>query len=868
MPPKRSKSAKSSAGKKKKGGKTQSPTPPPPDHPEDIFPLVLTSATQELFGCRTDEDVTRENPYKLLKKDDIIQDMRMRATVSDFTPARQIVLDYPEEELLLVFDRDFTYGVSFYLVVTPEAKERMLKPPEPETQEEAETEINKTPEPKEWISLGSEQEVDEESVGQTREKALQYVRLQREVGKAVSFSDCSAADAKEHYLECASYQDSRFSITQMQRDCGTQAVPTLQSSSAQTHRKFLRNLAIQYVPRVFSKEEVESILQSESLNTFCSTVTSSVLLALQQEVITNVFFDELKALSTEEDGDWSGKVSKGLSLHQAFTDQMYSKHKSVGSVHWHPTIHGVIAVALKGKQEELLVRPAFIVFYSFSDPSNPQLLLECPDDIFAFDFCPSNPNIIVGGCSNGQVVLWDISTHVTYIQGTQPSSKKASVNIFDLDDDAVIKTPAVRHCAVSALESSHKAPITDVQWLPPTFEVTRLGAPVENLYNICVQVVTCSPDCTVMFWDVRKPKILSHMVTESNQNGDQTALNTPFVSEMFKHLDRTWKPLFRVSLPNIHSSGEYAPLKFSLEHYTCNSSTNAEHSDENEAKAEVTPEYSQLSAPSAKSGLRGLDDVNTKFYAGTDCGEIIYTDWKIEKDDSGHLYNSKPLLCFRTHHCSVNTIQRSPFFRDIVLTVGNCNFAIWKEEVMDGPIILSPNSEHECTAGCWSPTRPAVFFIGKEDGSIEVWNLLEKISEPMHVHAHITNTRITCIRAWTAAPKQHFLAVADDLGMLRIIEIPKTLYNPSRKESSNVQKRFGSETDRLQDYLKRGGLWEQGLNKQEAEKLKKEVESEKQKSKKLEVNRKLYSDFLALEESQLRHTGLQTHTIPRSAHIH
>ncbi|GAA6071518.1 dynein axonemal intermediate chain 3 isoform X1, partial [Tachysurus ichikawai] len=61
-------------------------------HPDFIFPLVLTSATQELFSCRGDEDVTRENPYKLLRKDDIIQDMRNRAAVSDFSPIKQTVL--------------------------------------------------------------------------------------------------------------------------------------------------------------------------------------------------------------------------------------------------------------------------------------------------------------------------------------------------------------------------------------------------------------------------------------------------------------------------------------------------------------------------------------------------------------------------------------------------------------------------------------------------------------------------------------------------------------------------------------------------------------------------------------------------------
>lgn len=33
-----------------------------------------------------------------------------------------------------------------------------------------------------------------------------------------------------------------------------------------------------------------------------------------------------------------------------------------------------------------------------------QLLLEGPDDILAFEFCPSDPNIVVGGCINGQVL--------------------------------------------------------------------------------------------------------------------------------------------------------------------------------------------------------------------------------------------------------------------------------------------------------------------------------------------------------------------------------------------------------------------------------------------------------------------------------
>ncbi|XP_076581938.1 dynein axonemal intermediate chain 3 [Chaetodon auriga] len=862
MPPKRLTSAGSSAGSK---GKDKS-------HPDDIFPMVLTSATQELFGCLADEDVTAESPYKLLKKDDIIQDIKTRAAVSDFSPVKQFVLDYPEDEMLLVFDRDFTYDQSFYLVLTPEAKDRILSPPGPETPEVFEKEVSKTPEPKQWIPLGSEQEIDKESIKETRKKLwYKFSRVRRKFGVPVCFSDRNTADAKDGYLACASYQDSRFSIKQMQRDCGMQAVPRLQSSSAQTQWKIQRNSFTQYVPRELSDEEKENILQSESLKNFCSSVTPRVMQALQQEEIMNVFSDDYKALGTvADDGDWSEKVSEGLMLYQAFTDQNYTKDKKISSINWHPTIYGVVAVALTEKKEERVnkstfaVRSSLILFYSFSSPSNPQLLLECPDDIFAFEFCPSDPNIIVGGCINGQVVLWDISAHVTRLQGTQPSGKKVSVNTdtFDLDENKENETPVVRYCAVSAIESSHKAPITDVQWLPPTFEVTRSGLPVENKYKISVQVITCSPDCTLMFWDVRAQKLSSQSASDRKQNVDQKMHLTAYsVPDTFKHLERTWKPLFRVSLPKIDTAGEYAPLKFSLEHYTCNSNNTAADSNENTDSSEVIPAYSQLRVPSAKT-LTTLEDVNTKLYIGTEDGEIVYTDWKLGKDDFGRLHSAKPLHCFSIHHWLVNTVQRSPFFRDIILTTGGWNFAIWKEGVMDGPIILSPSSEQVCTAGCWSPSRPAVFFIGKEDGSIEVWNLLEKTSEPTHISAHhVANVKVTCIKPWIASSKQHFLAVADDLGMVRVLEIPKALYVPSKSESLSVRKYFELEEHRLKDFLRREEQW--ATQKREAEELKKTMEPDKP-AKSVEdikeLNMKEYSDHLTLEESILKSIGLRPAT--------
>uniref|UniRef100_A0A3Q4I4Z7 Dynein axonemal intermediate chain 3 n=1 Tax=Neolamprologus brichardi TaxID=32507 RepID=A0A3Q4I4Z7_NEOBR len=707
------------------------------DHPDDIYPIVLTTATQELFECCVDEDVTEQSPYKLLNKDDIIQDIKTRAAVSDFHPVKQFVLDYPEDEIMLVFDVDFTYGQSFYLVLTPEAMARIYNPPQPEIIELVD-DVIKTPEPKPWISLGSELEVDQESVKETREKLCYKFDLKRRPGLPVCFFDRNSTEAECRSVACPSYQDSRFSIKQMQRDCGMQAVPRL------------------------------------------------VFHALQQAHIMNVFTDDFKALGIgAEASDQLVMVSEGLKLQWTFTDEKRAMGKKISSVSWHPTIHGLIAVTYIKKQEEQLDKstvyinsPAFIVFYGFPDQSNPRLLLECPDDIFAFEFCPSNPNVIVGGCRNGKVVLWDISFHIPHLQGTRPNKLTIQhitvaclLSLQDLGNKKENKTPVMRYCAVSSIESSHKSPVTDVQWLPKTFE---------NFVNF--QVVLNST--------------LSYCVS---QDVDQKTMMTPFsIPKTFKHLDRTWKPLLRV----LSCLGCITELVICVER-------------------EYTIRYNLTEIRKTHTYIY------KQFYVHfSQEGEIVYTDWKLEEDEFGRKFSE-------THAWFVNTMQRSPFFKDILLTTGGWNLAIWKEGVMGGPIFMGPSSKQEYSAACWSLSRPAVFFIGRNDGSIEVWNLLLNTSEPTHVHEHVTSTRITCIKPCITSSKQHYLAVADNLGVLRVFNVPKALRSPVKNE---VRRLFF--------------LW---LCLQEPDKpVTFQVDSE-------EADLKEYSDYLKLEKSILEYMGLWPH---------
>ncbi|XP_059922837.1 dynein axonemal intermediate chain 3 isoform X1 [Gadus macrocephalus] len=816
-------------------------------HPDYIFPLVLTSATQELFGCRADEDLTEASPYKLLNKEDVVQDMKTRAAVSDFSPVKQFVLDYPDDEILLVFDREFTYGQSFYLALTPEAKERILHTPQAAEAQPGEVQgqeelVVKSPEPQAWIPLGSELEIEKDSTKFSRDKLRYRVsRARRDFGAPVSFSDHVVVD---DIHKCVSFKDEKFTIKLMEKECEVQAIPILSNSSAQTQWEYPKNMCTQYEPRGFSMEEKENYRQSEKLRKFMNTVAPSVFRALQQNHIMDVFVDDWRTLGE----DVGGKVDTHLKEYQSFTDLNYSKDKTISHINWHPSINGIVAVAMveRASLEEridnstkLLLKHPLVLFWSFSDPIKPQLLLECPDDVLAFEFCPSDPNIIVGGCMNGLVVLWDISAHVDRLQGTRPSggrSTSVSTETFDLEEKRKNDVPVVHYCAISAIESGHKAPITDVQWLPETFEVSRMGVPLVNPNTACVQLVTCAPNCSLMFWDIRAQRVGVQPLSDKKQRVED---NPYSVLDTFSHLNLTWKPLLKVTLPRIDSSAArlpYSPLKFSLQH-NCR--------DRLAERGETPLDYSNLRVTSAKNP-KPLGDFNTKFYVGTEDGELIHTDWKLEKDnDSGRLFSCKPLTYVIAHDGLINTVQRSPFFKDIILTVGGWTFALWKDGVMEGALMQSPCSETKYTVGYWSLTRPAVLFIGRADGSMEVWDLLEKSHEPSEVQ-NITIDSITCIKPFFS--KLHFLALSDDLGTLHVVQIPWTLYNPSSNEKLKIGKYLEKEVERLLYFMKRREMRGQEKNSMEAEEQRKKMEpmvGERTMEVKEEEDRKEYDRYLA-----------------------
>lgn len=69
---------------------------------------------------------------------------------------------------------------------------------------------------------------------------------------------------------------------------------------------------------------------------------------------------------------------------------------------------------------------SFILFWNYQDMHaiDPLLILTSPLEILTFEFNPKDPNVIVAGTINGQILLWDLK-NVQLGQTTKKKGKKS-----------------------------------------------------------------------------------------------------------------------------------------------------------------------------------------------------------------------------------------------------------------------------------------------------------------------------------------------------------------------------------------------------------------------------------------------------------
>ncbi|XP_063219681.1 uncharacterized protein LOC134529480 [Bacillus rossius redtenbacheri] len=143
-----------------------------------------------------------------------------------------------------------------------------------------------------------------------------------------------------------------------------------------------------------------------------------------------------------------------------------------------------------------------ILIWNIEKDLRPQLILSCPADVYAVQFCPFNDDLIAAGCINGQVALWDIKKHTDNEPIAHDVEKSFCASHMFINWKNVVKRITVlKPVKYSLPETSHPSCIQNIQWVISTLKINDDGKfrRKEN-EETCLQFISCSEDGLVCVW--------------------------------------------------------------------------------------------------------------------------------------------------------------------------------------------------------------------------------------------------------------------------------------------------------------------------------------------------------------------------------
>mmetsp|Transcript_7006 Transcript_7006/g.6284 ORF Transcript_7006/g.6284 Transcript_7006/m.6284 type:complete len:769 (-) Transcript_7006:8-2314(-) len=627
--------------------------------------------------------------------------------------------------------------------------------------------IDKPMSPRLWnssTSIETENEVNNLTIKPIRDKmAIEVSRPRKQFKQKYKLNDRNAEVVG--VTEFRAYKDLNFKLIK-EKDGAIQVSPMSYDVSAQTTWYRSVNKSIQYEASSIVDTEENDEDNKSSLLAFLKSSTSTIERALQQNETIDIYLETFR-LAGDDEVIESSQTENDLREIKNFADPNYSKSKALICIDWMPKTQGILAVStVKNFTFDRRVitfgqnSVSHILIWDFRQLVKPIVLLQTNQEIYTFKFNKTMSNIVVGGCVTGQIVLWDISESMT---AALRKSNRNSTNENDDDDNSNL--PLLPKY-ISSVEHSHRKCVADLFWLPPNSQINYRGQLVgqEHLDSNSYQFITVAGDGFVLVWDIRFEKIFADELRHIGKSKHMPYEKSISKDGLIKPL---WAPIFRAQLKRLEGVGELSICK------VCSSSP---------LKAEVA-ENSSLSG-----------DHRSHLLLTSEEGDIIFADLSSRKtegnnnkdDDEEDVDSGREYIRWIQVDQARPTValQLSPFFPDILLSVGDWNFHIWKVGD-DKPLFRSPISTTYLTAASWSPTRPAVILIATGDGQLHAWDFTDSSFRPS-LELKATHSKITSMEYLTSSInlRQQLLAVGDETGTLHVFELPRNLVRPIHKEET------------------------------------------------------------------------------------
>lgn len=195
-----------------------------------------------------------------------------------------------------------------------------------------------------------------------------------------------------------------------------------------------------------------------------------------------------------------------------------------------------------------------VLLWSFDDFLYPKLRLEAPREVTFLSFCPYDADILIGGMSTGQLVIWDLTDRLANIENVDPMTfeqEEIRDRYHFLMQWSKFKENGrenvVEPVAITPYDISHTKSVTSIKWLNRKHCIATSGlireAKPDELFR---QFVSSSLDGSISFWDLDfiNPNDLKR--GDAKRKSSDRQMPTEYISPYAK-LNDVIRPVYTIS---------------------------------------------------------------------------------------------------------------------------------------------------------------------------------------------------------------------------------------------------------------------------------------------------------------------------------
>lgn len=777
---------------------------------EGVKKIVLSEETRIEVGCLAGDTFTVEEPWNYVEKDRILDHLEEHSNSSEFLSLKKLIENYPEEKILMGSDRAMENKTEeFFICTTVFAKEQIVNILQAEKERKRRMTKKKLSKfIREWHSLGSETDVEDAMLKNFRELYAVEINSDYPISQSrVNFNLRLVQDSINGYVE---FIPGRFSFTNVHRkrvDSATQVTPLRVTTEVQTNFLVPINSATQYEYLYDDNLLGRDLELVESLRFFLRRHKANIFDSIKLNNSINFYLNDYEQHAHLIR---KGQICSPEALFSV-SEVIKCKDMKVTCVSWHPMISGIIAVAytqmqcyqtevdfMEKSNASKVDQEHLVLIWSYRNQLKPLLTLVAFRPVKKLSFCPHDGNILIGGCTNGQIVLWDLMDKLQLYRTVElfHNDKQQRIKIGMYVDiswwNNTIDETKLYPTAVSNMNYSHMSEISDIGWISPDYKIDSKGRFTKSEEK-SKQFATSSTDSVLLIWNLNLKKRLfgQEQILDSRMARRVSLFG---VGSPYKVLHTVFRPIYKIIL-NAPKKTKGCLLQnisvpvFNIKYVPDNAETQSHFIKHTFFRAEMIEH-----APAVEPNL----------IFTTSMGTLIHLEWEGYDFDPGLLVNfenTKYLESQAVHDGPIRSCEQHCVYKDILLTVGGRVFAVWNEHDKIKPIMW-----RKClvpyVSGMWSPQNTCHVIIARRDSCLEVWNLHEQTKIPTKIIRCPGNMLVDI---YSESGKRHVqkgtFIISDVRGLIRLYLVRDTEMEIS-DSAKQIAKKLFDIFEAKQDYFK------------------------------------------------------------------